>query len=169
LASIAGYVAGHSNAPTETAVVALNDGVPDDTSGDAVIEPVNVDAAVAAITQAFHDAYDGGTPDAVRRAAIQGGSKLELLRREALASIELRGYTATELAETTIEILGTTFVDRTHAVVHFTFNIPGHGAVLVDQVGYAVFDNSRWQVSLRTACDLLSLSGLGRQCPPPAS
>lgn len=166
LGGIAGYVVGTGNARTETAIVALNDGVPDAPSGDARIEPDDVDAAVAAITQAFRDAYDGATPDTIRRAAVQGAPELEGLRRDALASATLRGFTAEQLAGTTIEILGTTFVDRTHAVVHFTLTIPGLGPVLVDQVGYAVIDGGRWKVSLRTACDLLSLSGLGQPCPP---
>jgi hypothetical protein len=166
LGGIAGYLAGHSNAPTEHAVVALNEGVPADPPVNSAIEPENVDGAIAAITQAFHDAYDGGSPDAVRRAAVQHGRAIEVLRRDTLASAEARGYTAEQLAGTTIAVLDTSFVDETHAVVHFTLAIPGHGPVLVDQVGYAVVDETRWKVSLRTECDLLSLSGLGRTCPP---
>jgi hypothetical protein len=169
LGGIVGYAIGAGNTRTETAIVALNDGVPDAPSGDPRIEPDDVDTATAAITQAFRAAYDGGTPDATRRDAVQGGSELEDLRRDALASAAFRGFTTEQLAATTIEILGTTFVDRTHAVVHFTMSIPGHGPVLVDQVGYAVIDGGHWKVSLRTACDLLSLSGLGQQCPPRTS
>jgi hypothetical protein len=166
LGGIVGYAVGTDDARTETAIVALNDGVPDAPSGAPRIEPDDVDAAVAAITQAFHDGFNGGIPDATRRAAVQGGPELEGLRRDALASAALRGFTAEQLAGTTIEILGTTFVDRSHGIVHFTLTVPGIGPVLVDQVGYAVIDGGRWKVSLRTACDLLSLSGLGQQCPP---
>lgn len=166
IGSVVGYAIGAGNTRTETAIVALNDGAPDAPPGDERIEPDDVDAAVAAITRAFHDAYDGVTPGPTRRAAMQGGPELEGLRRDALASAQLRGFTAEQLAGTTIEILGTTFVDRTHAVVHFTLTLPGIGPVLVDQVGYAVIDGARWKVSLRTACDLLSLSGLGQPCPP---
>jgi len=126
----------------------------------------NADTAIVAINQSFHDGFDGAAPDAVRQAAVQSGSRLEALRREALATAEGRGITSAELTGITIEVLDTSFVDRTHAVVHFTLTIPGRGPVLVDQVGYAVVDDGRWKVSLRTACDLLSLSGLGRPCPP---
>lgn len=168
LAGVVGFVAVRSDTPTESGVVVINEGVPGAEPAGPAIEPENVDAAVAAITQAFHDAFDGGTPDGVRRAAVQGGPLLETLRQETLASAEDRGFTREELAGISIEVLGTTFVDRTHAVVHFTLSIPDHGPVLVDQVAYGVFDSGRWQVSLRTACDLLSLSGLGRDCPPRA-
>ena len=77
-----------------------------------------------------------------------------------------RGYTDEELSGKTIAVLNTHFVDPTHAVVHFTLSIPGRGAVLVDQAGYAVREDGRWKVALRTACDILSLSGLSQQCPP---
>ena len=76
------------------------------------------------------------------------------------------GYTAEQLAGTTISLRDIAFIDETHAVVHFTLAIPGHGTILVDRVGYAVHTDGRWKVALRTACDLLSLDGLGRTCPP---
>ena len=63
-------------------------------------------------------------------------------------------------------MLDTAFIDASHAVVHFTLTIPGHGPILADRVGYAVLTDGRWKVALRTACDLLSLDGLGRTCPP---
>ncbi len=166
IAGVIGYVAGQSDTSTESGVVVVNQGVPGAQPTGPAIEPENVDVATAEITQAFHDAFDGGTPDEVRRAAVQGSSMTEELRRETLASAQERGFTPAELNGISIEVLGTTFVDRTHAVVHFTLSIPDHGPVLVDQVAYAVFDSGRWQVSLRTACDLLSLSGLGQECPP---
>jgi hypothetical protein len=163
---VVGYAVGSSSVPETTAVVALNDGVPDPASNAPAIEPENVDAAVVAISQAFHDAFTGGIPVAVRQSATQNGALLETLRGEALASAQRFGVSPTELAGVTVEVRDTTFVDRTHAVVHFTLTVPGRGPVLVDQVGYAVVDAGRWKVSLRTACDLLSLSGLGRPCPP---
>lgn len=164
--AVVGYAVGESSAPRTTAVVALNDGVPDPSAGIPAIEPENAPAAIAEIDQAFHDAFDGGTPVALRWAAVQSGSKLEGLRRAARATAESLGFTAAELDSILIETRDTSFVDRTHAVVRFTMSIPDRGPVLVDQVGYAVVDNGRWRVSLRTACDLLSLSGLGRPCPP---
>ena len=168
LAGVVAFVAVQSDTPTESGVVVVNQGVPGAQPAGPAIEPANVDAAVAAITQAFHDAFDGGIPDDVRRAAVQGGPMLEALRRESLASAQDRGFTPEELAGISIEVLGTTFVDRTHAVVHFTLSLADHRPLLVDQIAYGVFDSGRWQVSLRTACDLLSLSGLGRECPPRA-
>jgi hypothetical protein len=166
---VVGYAIGSSSVPETTAVVALNDGVPDPAANAPAIEPENVGAAVIAINQAFHDAFDAATPAAARLAATQNGAQLEALRREALASARRFGLSAEELAGVTIEVAEPSFVDRTHAVVRFTLTVPGRGPVLVDQVGYAVVDAGRWKVSLRTACDLLSLSGLGRPCPPTAT
>ena len=164
-----GYAVGASHDRSNTAaIVALDDGAPAAQPSDPVIEPKNVDEAVAEITRAFHDAFDGGVSDEARRAATQGGALVDDLRREALTIAQSRGITTEELAGISIEVLGTTFVDRTHGVVHFTMTVPGRGAVLADQIGYAVFDGGRWRVSLRTTCDLLSLGGLGAQCPPPA-
>jgi len=172
LGAIAGYLVGSSKTATQPAsVVALDDGAPGARPSDTSLptrdlEPRNVDAAIAAIDQAFHAAFDGGVPDAVRRAATQSGPLLDELRRETLALAQTRGFTSDELAGISIEVLETKFVDRTHGVVRFTLTIPGRGAVLTDQTGYAIFEAGRWRVSLRTACDLLSLSGLGRPCPP---
>ena len=50
--------------------------------------------------------------------------------------------------------------------MQFSLTIPGHGEILRDRVGYAVLVDGRWKVALRTECDLLSLNGLGAQCPP---
>jgi hypothetical protein len=166
----AGYLAGSSGTRTDrAAIVALDDGAPGAQPTGSPIEPEDVDAAVAAIDQAFHAVFDGGVPDDVRRSATQGGAVLDGLRRETLAIAESRGYTADDLAGISIDVYGTTFVDRTHGVVHFTLSVPGHGVVLKDQIGYAIFEAGRWRVSLRTSCDLLSLSGLGRECPPPSA
>jgi hypothetical protein len=63
-------------------------------------------------------------------------------------------------------VLATRFIDSTHAIVQFSLTISGHGEVLKDRVGYAVLVNGRWKVALRMECDLLSLNGLGVQCPP---
>ncbi|HEY8215789.1 MAG TPA: hypothetical protein VIH82_01555 [Acidimicrobiia bacterium] len=167
IGGVVGYAVGSASSPESARIVALNDGVPDPTSDTPAIEPDNVPEAVAAIDEAFHEAFEGGTPVTVRWAAVQSGSRLESLRQDALAAAQRFGITPAELAGSTIEVRDTSFVDRTHAVVHFTITIPGRGPVLVDQVGYAVVDAGRWKVSLRTACDLLSLSGLGRACPPP--
>jgi hypothetical protein len=163
---LVGYEVGTSSVETTTAIVALNDGVPDPESREPAIEPENAPLAILAINQAFHDAFDGVNSEAVGLAAVQSGPQLAALRHQARALTLSRGITPAELDSITIEVLDTSFVDRTHAVVHFTLTIPGRGPLLVDQVGYAVVDGGRWKVALRTVCDLLSLSGLGRPCPP---
>jgi hypothetical protein len=166
IAAVFAYTTLTSDSSSETAIVVPNDGVPDSAPSRIAIEPENVAAAQLAIGEAFHDAFDGATPAGTRRAATQRGGEIEDLRRQAIAIGVQHGYSEAQLAGTTITVLDVKFVDATHAAVHFTLTIPDHGAVLVDQVGYAVFDGGRWQVALRTACDLLSLSGLSQPCPP---
>ena len=163
-----GYAIGESSTSApHPRVVAISDGAPGAQPAEGpTIAPANVEAATAAVVRAFHDAFDGTSSAPVRIAATQAGVQLEALRREAITFGELHGFTAEQLAGISITTGDTSFVDQGHAVVHFTLTIPGHGDVLVDVVGYAVLDGGRWQVSLRTACDLLSLGGLGRQCPP---
>ena len=97
---------------------------------------------------------------------MQDGAALRQLRHSVNAYAETRGYTSAQLAGTTITILNTSFIDETHAAVHFTLNVPERGNVIVDRVGYAVVDSQHWKVALRTACDLLSLDGLIGPCPP---
>ena len=125
-----------SDTSTESGVVVVNQGVPGAQPTGPAIEPENVDAAIAAITQAFHDAFDGGTPD--ERPPRRGAGRLDDSRRSAGRRWRRPRNAAShpqQLTGISIEVLGTTFVDRTHAVVHFTLSIPDHGPVLVDQVG----------------------------------
>jgi hypothetical protein len=168
LGGFAGYLVGHSTdeGTTPSAVVALDDGVPASPAASGHYVPENIETARNEIASAFHEAFDGSVTEHVRADAIQDGQALQPLTKETQLLAQRFGYTPEQLAGTTTSVLDTSFIDDTHAVVHFTIAVPGHGEILADRVGYAVLTNGRWQVALRTACDLLSLSGLGRQCPP---
>jgi hypothetical protein len=167
-AGFAGYLIGTANEDSGTGAVvaAQSDGLPSPEASSLALEPADAEAARAAITQAFHDALTGSTPDSTRSAAIQDGESLQALRGEVVMYAQRYGYTSEQLAGTSITVLGIAFIDEQHAAVRFTVSVPDHGDVLVDRVGYAFFDRGRWKVALRTACDLLSLNGLHRQCPP---
>jgi hypothetical protein len=165
--SLGGFLVGRgTNDPENSAVLAPSNGLPRGDTGSSSLEPADAEAARAAVTQAFHDAYDGSAPADVKDAAVQSGDRLDVLRREILDYTLRHGYTVDQLAQTSIQVLDVSFIDQSHAAVHFTITIPGHGDVLTDRVGYSVLDGGRWKVSLRTACDLLSLSGLLQECPP---
>ena len=163
----AGYLLGHSkNQPTPARTIQpLNDGTPR-ANVSPPLAPSNVGAATVAIDHAFHSAYDGGVPPSEQIDAIQDGAALAGLRQNGIQEAQRLGYTPEQLAGTSISLSQPSFIDPTHAIIHFTLTIPGHGAVLMDRIGYAVFTAGQWRVALRTACDLLSLNGLGSQCPP---
>lgn len=163
----AGYLIGQNSGDSGTRTVAArSDGLPAPEESSPGIEPADVNAARAGVTQAYLDAYSGSSSDRVRTSATQDGPALQTLRRDVLAEAQLHGLTTEQLAGTTVDVLSVTFIDETHAAVRFTITIPGHGDVLVDVVGYSVFEDGRWKVAARTACDLLSLNGLRRPCPP---
>lgn len=166
--AIGGYAIGRSghDASTPASVVALDDGAPGPHQNPTGYEPADVDAARADIAGSFRDAFAGGVPEPLRSAAIQDGARMQALVQLSKTRAAQFGFTAEQLAGTSISVLDTSFIDETHAVVRFTLTIPGHGAVLTDRVGYAVLDQGRWKVALRTQCDLLSLDGLGAECPP---
>jgi hypothetical protein len=168
IGGLAGYAIGRSNdrGNGTPSIAALDDGVAPPTPSSIPYEPADIETAKTAIAAAFHAAYDGPVTESQRGDALQDGALIAGLRNESKARAEQFGYTAEQLAGTSIEILDTAFIDETHAVTHFTLSIPGHGQVLTDRVGYAVFIDGRWKVALRTSCDILSLNGLGRQCPP---
>jgi hypothetical protein len=166
-AGFVGYTVGVSNTSPAAQVLSIRDGAPGDLT-DSTSAPEDPTAATHAVAQAFQDGLAGGPLSSRQTAAVQDGRRLEGLRAEALAAAESRGITREQLASSSVDVLDVRFVDRQHAVVHFTLSLPPIGPVLVDQVGYAVFSEGRWRVALRTMCDLLSLSGVGRACPPPA-
>jgi hypothetical protein len=166
---IGGYLVGRGDdaGPARTAVAARGDGTPPVTAPEsALVEPVDPVAARAAILQAFADAFDGGSSAAAKDAAVQDGAELRQLRTDVSAYAKRFGYTAEQLAGTTIRVLEVDFIDEAHAAVRFTLTVPERGDVIVDKVGYAVLDGGRWRVALRTACDLLSLDGVIGRCPP---
>lgn len=163
-----GYALGDARM-TPAPAIDVADGAPRDSPAADTSQPRNVDKATNQVIQAFHDAYDGGTPTATRRAAIQDGARVDALRSRARALALVFGYTQEQLDASSVAVHETRFVDRTHAMVRFTITIPGHGPVISDRIGYAVFDGGRWKVSLRTACDLLSLGGLTSECSPISS
>jgi hypothetical protein len=166
LGGVTGYLIGHSDENTSTTVVAANGSLPNPDTGFSALAPADEEAARAAVEAAFHDAYTGSVPAAVRAAAVQRGDELEIANRTAVKNAQRFGYTPEQLAGTTVKVLGVLFIDETHAAARFTISVPGHGDMLADRVGYAVLDGGRWKVSLRTACDILSLNGLLQECPP---
>jgi hypothetical protein len=170
-AGAVGFLLGHrdpSSSPN-VSVAALDDGTPPIGPSTIGYEPSDVAATTAEIASAFHAAFDGSAPTADKIAAIQDGAVVQPLVEESRAAAQLHGYTEEQLDGSTITVLATSFIDATHAVVRFTIAIPGHGTILADRIGYAVQGDGHWRVALRTACDLLSLDGLGRQCPPAGS
>ena len=164
---LVGFAIGRDDSGSDLQPIAVaSDGVADAATEPAALAPTDLEAAQAGVERVFHDAYSGGVTEAERTAAIQDGASLGALRKEQLADAAAHGYTAEQLAGTTIDVLGVQFIDEDHAAVRFTISVPGHGDVLVDRIGYAVRLDGRWKVTLRTACDLLSLGGSRRPCPP---
>ena len=163
-----GYAIGRSGQgpATPASIVALDDGLPGPHANAIGYEPANIDVARADIAAAFHDAFDGSAPEPAKLAAIQDGVRMQALTRQSKEWVQQFGFTAEQLAGTSISVLDASFIDETHAIVRFTLSIPGHGVILADRVGYAVVDGGRWKVALRTVCDLLSLNGRGARCPP---
>jgi hypothetical protein len=166
LGGVAGYLIGRSDDTSTTTVVAANGSLPNPRAGSSDLAPADEEAARAAVKAAFHDAYTGGVPGNLRAAAIQRGSELEALNRTAIKNAQRFGYTPEQLAGAMVEVTSVLFIDETHAAARFSISVPGHGKMLADRIGYAVLDGGRWKVSLRTACDILSLGGLLQECPP---
>ena len=167
LGGLAGYALGQDSDTSQAPTVAvLSDGLPDPSAAAPALVPTDVEAARAAVEDAFRQAYTGSLPFAAHTSAIQDGPALEPLRRSVLASAAAHGYTSEQLAGTTVEVHAVEFIDEDHAAVRFTISVPGRGPVLADRTGYAVRIEGDWKVALRTACDILSLGGSVRTCPP---
>jgi hypothetical protein len=162
----AGFFVGRDTVEGRGPVIAVEDGTPGAAVSDVAVEPADVEGARAAVIQAFEDAYTGSTPQAAKDEAVQNSEQLAPLVARARSYARRLGVTPEQLAGTTIDVWGVVFIDETHAAVRFTLSIPPRGPVMVDRVGYGVFTDGRWRVSMRTACDLLSLTGLGERCPP---
>ena len=69
--------------------------------------------------------------------------------------------TAEALDTLTVETADLAFTDETHAVVLFTFHMPGWSGV--SRVGYAVLQDGRWKVARQTQCEIYAQ--LGVHCP----
>jgi len=166
--SVVGFLVGQSSTDgrTDSVSIAARDSLDPTPNADTPLQPADVAAAMSAIGTAFHDGFDGASPESGRIAATQGGSEMVQLWHESAQLATRFGYTAEQIAGTTIVVSNISFIDATHAIVRFTLSIPGHGDVLVDRIGYAVFTDGRWKISTRTACDILSLGGAIRDCPP---
>ena len=165
----AGFAIGRAGetSPTQTAVVAARRRNAARTGGDVRRSNRPTSSRPASRSRRRSTARTpAACPAQEKDAATQGGEHLRALVDEAKSRAQQFGYTAEQLAGTTISVRDTAFIDESHAVVHFTMSIPGHGPILADRVGYAVHTGGRWKVALRTVCDLLSLDGLGRTCPP---
>jgi hypothetical protein len=162
----AGFFVGRDSVGGRGPVVAVEDGTPGAAAADVAVEPADVEGARAAVIQAFDDAYTGSTAQAVKDEAIQNSEQLAPLVARARSYAKRFGLTAEQLAATSIDVSSVLFIDENHAAVRFTLSLPPRGPILIDRIGYAVFTDGRWRVSLRTACDILSLTGLGEQCPP---
>ena len=164
---LAGYAIGRDDATSDPAPIAVaSDGINDRPERSVPLAPADIEAARTDVEHAFQVAYSGGVPRDERLAAIQEGPSLDPLHEQAVAVAGAGGITAEQLAGTTIQVFGVTFIDADHAAARFTLTIPGRGDVLRDRIGYAVRVDGRWKVALRTACDLLSLSGSILPCPP---
>ena len=167
--SVVGYLVGQSSTDGRTdsvSIAARNSTETSAPSADTPLQPADVGAAMSAIGTAFHDGFDGASPDSARIAATQGGPELVQLWHDASVFAARFGYTPEQLAGTTIVVRDISFIDATHAIVRFTLSIPDHGDVMVDRIGYAVFTDGRWKISSRTACDIVSLTGALKDCPP---
>jgi len=168
LGATAGFLIGRNDETSseKVSVAVLDDGTPPSGRSASGYEPRDLAGTTAEIGSAFHAAFDGSAPTADKLDAIQDGAAIQPLFEQSSAEAEQHGYSREQLAGSTITILDTSFIDATHAVVRFSITIPGHGQILSDRIGYAIQSDGRWRVALRTVCDLLSLDGLGRQCPP---
>lgn len=156
---------GDGSSPQPQRIAPLDDGTPSVHGSVPDYEPTDVASATAAIRAAFALGL-AGQASSTKYGAIQDGSRVAPLFAESSRRAALVGYTPEQIAGATVTTGNVSFIDPTHAIVQFTLTVPGHGDVLRDRVGYAVLQDGSWKVSLRTACDLLSLGGLGLPCPP---
>jgi hypothetical protein len=163
-----GFLVGQSSTDgrTDSVSVAARSETDSTPSADTPLRPADVATAISAIGTAFHDGFDGASPESARIAATQGGATMVELWHDSVEFAAQFGYTAEQIAGTTILVRDISFIDATHAIVRFTLSIPGHGDVMVDRIGYAVFTDGRWKISSRTACDIVSLTGALKNCPP---
>jgi hypothetical protein len=156
-----GFFVGSSLADdgTTTAVV-----VPRASSEADVYEPADLAQAGVEISTAFRDVF-GPASEQAKIDAIQLGPELQPLLRRSVEIAKRFGYTQDQLARNVVTVSAPSFIDATHAIVHFSITIPDHGTIVKDRVGYAVIADGRWRVAARTVCDIVWPGTTSPACP----
>lgn len=126
--------------------------------------PGDPEAARAAIAGAYHDVFTSNVAAGQRSAAVQAGFDPSLFARGRDAGLALH-LTSDQLAGVTVSTTDIAFVDATHATVTFVIDVPGNAALSVPHAGYAVYEDGRWKVAWRTACDVLRVVADQSSCP----
>jgi len=129
-----------------------------------IYAPGDLARAGVEIASAYRVVF-GPASDRAKAASIQLGSDLIPLLHRSKEIATRFGYTEDQLAGNVVTVSDPSFIDATHAVVHFSITIPGHGTAVKDRVGYAVQTDGKWQVAARTVCDLVWPAGTWAACP----
>ncbi len=157
-----GFFVGSSVADDGTTTTAVV--VPRASSEADVYEPADLARAGAQISTAFRAVF-GPASDEAKIDAIQLGPELQPLLRRSADIAKRFGYTQDQLARNVVTVSEPSFIDATHAVVHFSITIPDHGTIVKDRVGYAVIADGRWKVAARTVCDIVWPGTTSPACP----
>jgi hypothetical protein len=144
---------------TSTAVV-----VPRASSEADVYEPADLAQAGREISGAFRAVF-GPASEQVKLDSMQLGRELQPLLRRSAKIAQSFGYTEDQLARNVVAVSDPSFIDATHAIVHYSITIPDHGTIVRDRIGYAVKTGGRWQVSARTVCDIVWPGTTSPACP----
>jgi hypothetical protein len=120
-------------------------------------EPVDPEAARAAIVEAYTRATDGSLTVAERRAHIEDSDELGPYLDRAVAPYR------DAVRYQTVTLGDIVFLDPERAALVYTLSFDGHLAPQTD-LGYAVLDDGRWKVSRETVCALIMRAGV--TCPP---
>jgi hypothetical protein len=129
-----------------------------------IYAPEDLQRAGAQIADAYRAVLTPSS-DAEKVASMQLGSELLPLLHRSSDIAQRFGYTPDQLAANVVTVGDPAFIDATHAIVHFSITIPGHGTIVKDRVGYAVQTDGRWQVAARTVCDLVWPGTTSPACP----
>jgi hypothetical protein len=138
--------------------------VPRASSEADVYEPADLAEAGVEISTAFRDVF-GPAGKQTKIDAIQLGPELQPLLRRSADIAKRFGYTPDQLARNVVTVSAPSFIDATHAIVHFSITIPDHGTMVKDRLGYAVKTKGRWQVAARTVCDIVWPGTTSPACP----
>ncbi len=127
-------------------------------------EPADLAQAGLEISRAFRAVF-GPASEQVKLDSMQLGPELQPLLRRSAKIAERFGYTQDQLARNAVAVGDPSFIDATHAIVHFSITIPDHGTIVRDRIGYAVKTGGRWQVAARTVCDIVWPGTTSPACP----